>query len=766
MANIITGVYVSLDGLEYTRLDLHKDESINMKLTQKDLQNLSKIFAPYSQGFTFPATPKNRAALGFFGDTDVIKINTESKFLAKFYINDILNQTGFLTLSNLSYKNRKPVDFTGSFATTMANLKDRIGDDLLSELTDTPALVKWNVSGVQDMVRSSKTLVIDGINVKYFVPLISINRVWGYDTSSDFETLDNIAFNPASDLDGNNLIKPEELRPCISYGSILDFIKKKYALNITSPLESREEYLDLRVWCNAEKISNNDFKILPIYNLFGSLRWINSKHERRIPDPKKYTITTNLINNSFNVHKRPEPFQNQNEYVEDGFNFRVRFNSVIITGDATTTPELVVQYLRKSDDAILASDIFELIDGNTSSPYFEADTLLDDTLFGASENLEFYIKIKFEQPTSWSNSSFRMFFKYYDGKAGFFNETRKATYLYESLANNNSSEVSTDDVDLFKSLPEVKVVDFLTSHFKAFNISVFDTSPNDENLFWLTPEDILSKGKVWSKAVLDYTPYLDAKKYNKERPNDFNFYNFKHADSEYFSNKKFAEVFGLEYGQTTYPETKPTKDLKEFKVETKFSIIPPVKVNGATNFETAYGFTDDPPEVTETGETRYTPNFEELTVFYTHGSTNIQALGILGMTTRQVSAFTFITEVGVFSLTSYQKVMPWNINGHSFGFSVLTNKNIDYTNSLFLKYYSAQTVRLLNPNVLSQKFDLNLPPNEIYLNESTTIQGLRDTPSGFRLQNDIIIGEVLFSIIDAIIDQTTGKTKLTLLNYQ
>ena len=54
MANLITEVYVSVDGLEFTKLDLHKDESIIMKYTQKDLQDISKIFAPYSQNFTFP----------------------------------------------------------------------------------------------------------------------------------------------------------------------------------------------------------------------------------------------------------------------------------------------------------------------------------------------------------------------------------------------------------------------------------------------------------------------------------------------------------------------------------------------------------------------------------------------------------------------------------------------------------------------------------------------------------------------------------------
>lgn len=66
---------------------------------------------------------------------------------------------------------------------------------------------------------------------------------------------------------------------------------------------------------------------------------------------------------------------------------------------------------------------------------------------------------------------------------------------------------------------------------------------------------------------------------------------------------------------------------------------------------------------------------------------------------------------------------------------------------------------------MSQEYSLTLPASEIYLNDATSFQGQGETPTGFRLQNDIIVGENLFTILDATIDITTGKTKLTLLNF-
>lgn len=758
MAAIITEIYVSLDSLEYVKLDLYKDESINVKKTQKDLQDLSKIFYPYSQGFNFEANPKNRQAFGFFGDTDVIKVNPDSKFPCKIFTDGNLNETGFIQLTNLAYKNNKPTDFTGNFTTNLNDLKQRIGDDELSDLTDLQANVNWSVLGVQNMIKSKQSIVIDGVLMEYFIPLISIDRVFGYDLSDNPTLLDNIAYKATTPLDSNNLIKPTELRACVSYASIINLIKKKYALTVISPLEDREEFKDLFVWCNSERISEFDFQDLPILKSSFLFGWYDTKNITNILNyPDKYTISTNLVDNTFIVNKRASPYQREGEWVEKAFQFRVKFNAVSITGDAAA-PEVVLQYVRKSDDVVFITDTFELT-GNV----FDCVSQVDDTVFAGSNSLEFYIRVKFNQPTSWSSCDFRIFMRFYDGKVGVFNRKEYAWFYYDNLNNNNSALISTDKVDLISSLPKIKIVDFLTSHFKSFNISVYDPDPNNEDLYWLTPEDVKTTGKVYSKSITDYTKYVDIAAHNKKRPNDFTFYNFKHADSSYFSNVKYKEAFEIEYGQLRYPEI-PPEDAVVFNVETNFSILPPVQVKGATGFVTAYGFNSDDPTLLDTGETRYSPNYDELTVFYSHGSTECSTLGLFGLVPKRTSQG-IISSPGVFPLTGYMKVMPFSKNGHSFGFSVLRDNGVDYLKSLFAKYYADQTARLLDPNVLSQEFMLNLPGHEIFLNESTTSQGSGNTPGGFRLQNDIIIGEDIFSIVDSTIDYTTGKTKLTLLNY-
>ena len=742
----MTEIFISIDGLEYTKLDLSKDESILMKYTQKDLQDISKIFAPYSQNFNFPATPKNRMAFGFFGDTDIIKINTDNKFKCKIYTDGVLNLSGFVILSELSYVNNVPDQFTGNFATSMVNLRDRIGEDSIKDLSDSSLTVDWTFKNVFSLVKGIKNTLIDTVKATYFVPLISNNRVWSMDSTFPAGLKDNISYNSSRTADDINLIQSTELRPAVSFSTIIDLIIKKYGLSVTCPLFLRKEYSDLYVYCNNGSIYTTKSTLLTIKNAFGNLAWYNDNLESSISDPKKYVATAYPATNSFKVVRR-YPANLSDIYYTDFFNFKVNLTGVVVTGGSAVT-EATVTLKRKTTGEALASGKF-----NIENNAFNCTLQVNDNLFIGNE-IEFEAHISFNQPLSWSNCEYRVEFNYYFKP---FLSASQANYYYSSMTNNNLADIASTNIDLLKSLPDVKIVDFLSSFFKAFNISIFDTSPNNENLFWLTPSDIQTAGQTYSKATLNYTPYVDISSYKKSVPSEYNYYNFKHATSKYRSNVDYAKAALLEYGQVVNPSVKPTS-AKEFKVETNFSLIVPVIIQG-TNILTHYGFTADAGEIIDTGETRYKPNFGELTVFYSHG--NKALTNSFGFKSTNNSGVNINAK-----LDSHIKVAPWNKDNDSFAFSVLVDYDLNqYPINLYLKGYDSQTARLLDVNVLSQEYTFDLPSNEIYLNEATTIQGAGLTPTGFRLQNEIIIGETRFTIVDANIDITTGKAQLTLLNF-
>ena len=137
------------------------------------------------------------------------------------------------------------------------------------------------------------------------------------------------------------------------------------------------------------------------------------------------------------------------------------------------------------------------------------------------------------------------------------------------------------------------------------------------------------------------------------------------------------------------------------------------------------------------------PNFGELPIFYSHGIKPLNRL--FGVQSSLANGS--LTNI---PLSQYVKVMPFTFDSKSIGFSVLVWQNQALRDNLFSRYYAEIIERLVNPNVMKQDFSLILNANEV-----------RD----FRLENDIIINEDKFTVIDSTIDITTGKTKLTLLNY-
>lgn len=717
MASLLTEIYVSIDGLEFTKLDLFKDESFTIKHSKKDVQDLSKVFAPFSQPFSFPATPKNKKALGFFGSTQVVKTNPDNKFKCKVYTNGIINQTGILKIENIKYKNNKANTFVGGFSTQILSLKDRIGNDTIDNLSATPTLIDWKPVNVK--------LRIEGINVingiKHYIPLISNNRVWNYDLE---ETgVDNIAYKTGLNPSEDKVINIGELRPAVSFLSIFDLIKQRYDLNITTPLETKSELKEAYIWCNGKNFSN--------------------------PNASKFIVTKQYTNESSSDHGTTVNnfTDSSTKITKNGsvtfIRYRVRLDKLVI-GDNLAKADLTISIVKKSTLETVLSFNFEAVNGEN-----QFDMKIPLYLF-VSNQFEFFTYVQFSKPVFWKFADCSVLYR----RAGIFGDKISS---YNNA--NNSDLTGAYKVDILKALPNIKVIDFLTSFFKTYNISIFDNSPSNENLLFLTPQDTDSADQSYSKAVLDYTRYADFKDVEKKVNNPYNYYNFKHKTSAYRSNIDFKKQFNIEYGQTYFPATKPDK-ATEYKIETEFSIIPPVTINGANNIFTAYGFTAETPEVDEDGRFRYTPNYDELTIFYSHGNTSVGSQ-VLAIQNNNIA-----NDLQLDQLSSYIKTMPFcKQNNFSLGFSVLVINGVSYTETLYSRYYSKLISRLLNPNALLQTMNFILPSVEIYLNDANIASGSSLTPKGFRLQNEIIVGETRFEIIDASIDTTTGKTKLTLLNF-
>ena len=737
-------VYVSVDGIDYNRLELTKNESILMKYILKDTTNLSKIFSPFSQSFTFKGSLHNQRILNFFGNTTVLSENRSNVFFCKIYVNSLLSERGLLKITDIRYDNGFILSYTGNFTTELLSLNDRIGDDEISDLPTNPVLVDSSPNGVYRSIIVREPTPTDprqGIKATYYTPLISNNRIFQSVTGDENgEFLDNVSFDER--INTTDSIKASELNFAVNGKSIIDMIRDKYNLNVVMPLDNEVYYNDWFVHCNKPTKGVFNGSEFVLKNNFGSLQIYDSKLSGFLQETPKYDIAYNSSSNVFTVNRNPL----FDVYWNDFFEIEITLKDT--KADRGAESVNIESHIELKNGAIAGSVTTDLTEEKTV-----IRMRLNDNAF-VNNTVDFKVIINTSESITWTGSDFRFKFEAVNDKVNVFNNNAYVKWSKDSLNNDNSSLMNQSLISLYDSIPTTKVTDFLRDFFKCFNISVFT---DGNKLFWLTPKDLKEKNKEYTKKEVDYTKYLRSLKLTKEVANDFNYYSFKHKSSKYKSNADYKSLRGVEFGSLSYPDIKPTRQLNEFKVETKFSIIEQLPVFGNPSFKTSYGFTNDKPEIAPTGEVRYTPNTEDLTIFFCNRKVRLNRDERVG--------FLAFNSSGVLTnnpLSFYLDTSPVHYSGFSFGFGLIQEAT---ERSLYADFYREQTERFLNANTLLHSFELELPANELVLNRSNDTQGESNIPDGFRLQNDVIIQDKRYSIIEATIDKTNGKTFLKLLNY-
>ncbi len=729
-------IYIKYTDNNYYLLDIEEKEVINFKITSKDLNDITKIFAPFTQSFNIKATDKNKILCGFVGNEKIQRINNEGKFDALLYVSGFLYQSGKLSFDETDYERKDQKSFKTNFASNLTGLKDLLGDMTIQELFqdstgafDPLVRVNWNKVALQSYMSSVTNVTLgNGITLKYGVPFISNNRVWTYDPDN-LSIVDNIAFKLSVPSTSVNAISSDEVRPAISYMTIMEHLLLKIGVPVTCPIFQKPEVRDLYVSCNSEKlVSQTDVG----YSLtsWGSLT--NTRNGAYLSDPKWFI--TSVSDSIFKIQRNAAVFLPGSW--TNGFDLTLTFNG--LTPLEGTTTEIKVSLINAVTNIPL--DV-QSITGNTYT-FRIIDPVTGASMLDAFGELQIKFQILPETLCSWTSIQFQTKQKYQAiGSTG--------TYFYSTATNTtNSALLGGNRLNLITTLPKMKCIDFLKSFFKTFNIQVINTGLQDGSMYWVTPENINEVNQPYSKRIVDYTPYTDIKTLTKKRANEYNQYVFKHKDSKYY-DAQYGN--GTYFGELKYPTTPPA-NAKKFEVVTDYSILKQNAVfSNPSGARTCLAFTRDTPTTLPNGGNRYKPVYEEFTLMY------LRPVALSG----NDLSLEFIPGQNFRLTRVLESTFKNPTNNKTLAFGA---ESID-TNSLYLNYYSDFIELLLLPNTYKSEFEVNLPPNEIFLNFSNLNQGESNIPTGFRPQNEIIIGEQRYYFLDATINTNNGKTKLTLLNF-
>ena len=669
------------------RVDLFQDEAITLTDTQQNIRDIGLVFAPFTQQFNLPASSTNNKLFKHYYNNDII-----NGYDARFRVNAIIKldgtdyKVGKIRLDSVSMKNNKANSYKVVFFGNTVSLKDIFGDETLSSLNPLSAydLSFQNTDifqGLKVGLRSSGANATNVGNRNITFPLITLENYYSYDSSNTITTpnLHNANFN--------NL--KTEIKPALKCKRIIEAIQTQYNIQfnmldetgITSFFNS-DVFDELYLWLHREKTPVTEPQTVP--PSFG----VNLIQKSAKITFANFTFTsgTNFLVNG----KLP---------VSDIYKYTIRFTCNTGAG---------------KDLEIIVKDkpTNELLENRTIiTPANNFQILLQGLTSGTLSSRDYDLEFRFNADSGGlSSNAIRINRSLLDGTG-----TVIGDYTYPA---------TTFGQNIFMQdyIPNMKVLDFLTTLFKSFNLTAY-TKRGSDKIYVETFDDFMSTG-----VTRDISEYIDVKTSNIDRPIPYSLINFQYAPPVTQTSLRFLNQFSQNFGGLTY--SAPDKyDGQAYQLELqgqRSQLINPRDENGALTGN-VFGWWVDAEGKTTLGKP----------YLFFNRLVDSSTYPILSANFQSYNAPSNVSTDGNHSL--------------NFGTEFDEYTGTVNTNSLFNRFYSQYIVKLFEQQARVVKFTAQLP-SSIILN--------------YELNDVFIINGQEYYINSLTTNLLTSKTQLELITKQ
>jgi hypothetical protein len=494
------------------RLDLFDDEEITINLSVQNVQDISKVFTDFTQGFTIPASPRNNEILQHYYNSNITgsTITTETggspvwnsigiawntwttawnagasttsvtntfdgrfRQPARIEINSLPFRTGVVEIENVQLKGTEPYAYSLTFYGDVVTLSDLFGDDYLYDVDFSEYNHSYTDTAVFDRLTTDTYAPV-------FYPLMSPVKNWFYQSGSGSgaNNENNIAHHSGGA--GRRGIQYYELKPALKVTAVLDAMEAQYGITFTGSFLSATPFVDLSIWLHRFE-----------GYLFGGGN----------------DIAWQLIN--FNT-------------LTSGSDFNLATDTWTVAADGVFTVTVGMTNVNADYEVGLFAN-GQLIGSYKKSAHPST------TSFGVLSNVAAYqgqtIQL-FIRPQNIVNSlTYRC--SYYDAV--------DATPTTRFLVSQSTSATYTFEVIIQDLMPEIKVKDFLAGVLRMYNMVI---QPTTSTSFLLQPLD------DWYAAGTDqnFQTYFDITEYTVNRPPLYREIEFKYQDTE--------QILGYQYLKT------------------------------------------------------------------------------------------------------------------------------------------------------------------------------------------------------------------------
>jgi len=557
------------------RVDLFKDESVSLTQTIQNVKDIAKVFTEFTQTFAVPASKENNKIFQHYYNFDIdFGFDARNKADARLELNDLPFKNGKIKLNSVDLKNNVAHTYHITFFGNTVNLKDVLGDDLLSSLgaLDDNSQV-YNYPNIRDTIQGFPTG-----NNNIVVPLITHTNRLIYNSGShstfDPEATTNNIYPHGSGTQQQNGVDWKQFKYALRVQTIIDAIETKYTIanGYGSDIvfsddffndTTNKEFDDLFIWLHRKK-GNVETPS------FGDATWTRVTElgtETTTGDYDVMTPIANVSNGEFTI--------NSSFGIYGNYNFDLFFNSTAGTSQ-------IAYDVRVTETNTGTTIIQNGVSGQY--PFYTNEQLADGT---------YTIDIRSEQLVSFAAGGIRW-------TADVEEQDDNQTTLDGTVSFSNAATFSTSAVfefNITQQIPKIKIIDFLSGMFKMFNLTAF---VNDLGIIVVrTLDSYYASG---SQTPINIDKYLDTKTSKVNIALPFKEINFSYKGLGTLLAKQFEQIFNSGWGSISYKLDNRIYDAPtdNYKVELPFEHmqyerlydINPSGTGASTTFQYGY-FVDD-----------------------------------------------------------------------------------------------------------------------------------------------------------------------------
>jgi len=554
------------------RVDLFKDETVSLTQTIQNVKDIAKVFTEFTQTFSVPASSVNNKIFQHYYNFDIdFGFDARNKADAKLELNDLPFKNGKIKLNSVDLKNNVAHTYNITFFGNTVNLKDILGDDLLSSLgaLDDNSQV-YDYANIRDILQGFPTG-----NNNIVVPLIThTNRLIynsGEHSQFDPEATTNNIFPHGSGTQQQNGVDWKQFKYALRIQTIISAIETKYTIanGYGSDIvfsddffndTTNEEFDDLFMWLHRKK---GDVETPS----FGDATWTRVTElgtETTTGDYDEMTPIANVDNGEFTINSSFGDY--------GAYDFDLLF----------TPTNLLLPYDVRVTETNTGTVVVE--NGIVGQYYFYQNQELDDGTYT--------IDIRSEQLVTFSAGGIKW-------TADVEERDDEQQTLNGTVSFSNANTFSTSAVfefNITQQIPKIKIIDFLSGLFKMFNLTAY--VDNTGTIVVRTLDSYYAD----STEVYNIDKYLDTTKSNVEVALPFKEINFSYKGLGTLLAKQFEQIYNSGWGSISYKLNNRIYDAptENYKVELPFEHmqyerlydINPIGTGASTTVQYGY-FVDD-----------------------------------------------------------------------------------------------------------------------------------------------------------------------------